>query len=138
MALSKLNLQQLRDVCQEEDIDHSGLHRQKDLIERINEVREARQATVEDDDVENYYLESKQITEFQSLCDDMLLEQFISVLPGEVGVFVDQRNVSSTTEMAQLADLFYESNKDENKKIDARRHFYSRGNQPFKPKISRC
>ena len=53
MALSKLNLQQLRDVCQEEDIDHSGLHRKKDLIERINEVREARQATVEDGDVEN-------------------------------------------------------------------------------------
>ena len=53
MALSKLNLQQLRDVCQEEDIDHSGLHMKKDLIERINDVREARQATVEDDDVEN-------------------------------------------------------------------------------------
>ena len=53
MALSKLNLQQLRDVCHEEDIRHSGLHRKKDLIERINEVREARQATVEDDDVVN-------------------------------------------------------------------------------------
>ena len=34
----------------------------------------------------NYYLESKQITEFQSLCDDMLLGQFRSVLPGEVGL----------------------------------------------------
>ena len=53
MVLSKLNLQQLRDVCQEEDIDHSGLHRKKDSIERINEVREARQATVEDDGGEN-------------------------------------------------------------------------------------
>ena len=50
MTLSKLNLKQLRDVCQEEDIDHSGLHRKTDLIERINEVREARQATVDDDD----------------------------------------------------------------------------------------
>ena len=48
----KLNLQQLRDACQEEDIDHSGLHRKKDLIERINEVREA-QAAVEDDDGED-------------------------------------------------------------------------------------
>ena len=85
-------------------------------------------------DVQKYYLESKQITEFQSLCDDMLLEQFRSVLPSEVGVFVDQRDVSSATEMAKLADLFYESNRDENTKIDARRHFYSRGNQPFKPK----
>ena len=40
-------------MCQDEDIDHSRLHRKKDLIERINEVREARQATVEDGDVEN-------------------------------------------------------------------------------------
>ena len=47
---------------------------------------------------------------------------------------MDQRNVSSATEMAKLADLFHESNRDENKKIDARRNLYSRGNQPFKPK----
>ena len=53
MALSKLNLQRLRDVFQEEDIDHSGLRRKKYLIERINEIRETRQATAEDDDVEN-------------------------------------------------------------------------------------
>ena len=53
MAFLKLNLQQLRDVCQEEDIDHSGLRRKKELIERNNEVREARQAVVEDDDGEN-------------------------------------------------------------------------------------
>ena len=55
----------------------------------------------------------------------MLLEQFRSVLPSEVGVFVDQRNVSSATEMAKLADLFYESNRDGNAKIDARRNFNS-------------
>ena len=35
-------------------------------------------------DVQNYYLDSKLITEFQSLCDDMFLEQFRSVLPSEV------------------------------------------------------
>ena len=40
-------------------------------------------------DVQNYYLEIKQITEFQSLCDDMLFEQFRSVLSSEVGFFVD-------------------------------------------------
>ena len=50
---------------------------------------------------------------------------------------MDQRNVSSATKMAKLADLFYELNRDGNIKIDARRNFYSRGNQPFKPKISR-
>ena len=63
----------------------------------------------------------------------MLLEQFRSVLTGEVGVFVDQRNVSSATEMAKLADLFFESNRYGNTKFDARRNFYSRGKQPFKP-----
>ena len=40
--------------------------------------------------LQNYYLESKQITEFQSLCDNMLFEQFRSVLPSKIGVFVDQ------------------------------------------------
>ena len=64
----------------------------------------------------------------------MLLEQFRSVLPSEVGVFVDQRNVSSATKMAKLADLFYESSRDGISKIDDRRNFNSRGNQPFKPK----
>ena len=39
-------------MCREEDIDYSGLRRNKDLIERINEVREARQTAVEDDDGE--------------------------------------------------------------------------------------
>ena len=53
MALSKLKLQQLRVVCQEEDIDHSWLRRKRDLIERINEVREARQTAIQDDDVED-------------------------------------------------------------------------------------
>ena len=52
-------------------------------------------------DVQNFYLESKHITEFQSLCDDILFEQFRSVLPGETGVFVDQLNFSSATEMAK-------------------------------------
>ena len=40
-------------MYQEEDIDLSGLRRKKDLIERINEVRETRQVTVEDDDGED-------------------------------------------------------------------------------------
>ena len=64
----------------------------------------------------------------------MLLEQFRSVLPSEMWVFVHQRNVSSATEMAKLADLFYESNRERQGKIDARRNVNSRGNQPFKPK----
>ena len=49
MALSMLKLQQLKDVCLEEVIDCSGLHKKKDLIERINEVRWARQTAVEDE-----------------------------------------------------------------------------------------
>ena len=53
MALSKLKLQKLREVCQEEDIDYSGLRRKKDLTEKINVVREARQMAVEDDEDED-------------------------------------------------------------------------------------
>ena len=51
-----------------------------------------------------------------------------------MGVFVDHRNVPSATESTQLADLFYESNGDGNAKIDAKRNFSTRGNQPFKSK----
>ena len=40
-------------MCQEYDIDHAGLRRKKELIESINEVREARQTVVEDDDGED-------------------------------------------------------------------------------------
>ena len=36
--------------------------------------------------------------------------------------------------MAKPADLFYESNRDENAKTDAKRNFNSRGNQPLIPK----
>ena len=50
-----------------------------------------------------------------------------------MGVFTDQRNVSSATEMPKLADLFCESNRDGNAKIEAKRNFNSRGNH-FKPK----
>ena len=53
MALSKLKLQQLREVCQEQDIDYSGIRRQKDLIELINEIRETGQAAVDDDEGED-------------------------------------------------------------------------------------
>ena len=53
MGLSKLKLQHLKEVCQEEDIDYSGLRRKKDLIESINEVCEARRPAVEDEDGED-------------------------------------------------------------------------------------
>ena len=47
---------------------------------------------------------------------------------------MDQRNVSSATVMLKLADLLYESNRDGNTNIYAKRNCYSRGNQPFKAK----
>ena len=47
---------------------------------------------------------------------------------------MNQRNVHSATEMAKIAYLFYESNRDGNTKFDTRRNFYSRRNQPFKPR----
>ena len=47
---------------------------------------------------------------------------------------MDQRNLSSATKIAKLADLFYESNRDGNTQFDAGRNFYSCGNQLFKRK----
>ena len=84
-------------------------------------------------DVQNYYLESKQITEFQSLCDDMLLEQFRSELPGEFGVFVDQRHVSGYGD-GETSWSVLRVEQRWKYKFYARRNFCSRGKQPFKPK----
>lgn len=55
-----------------------------------------------------------------------------------VCLFVDQRNVSSATEMVKLTDLCYKSNKDGNVKVDAKRNFNSRGNHYVKTRIFRC
>ena len=40
------------------------------------------------------------------LNDDVLREQFRILLPTEIGVFYDQRNVVTATKMAELADLY--------------------------------
>ena len=42
--------------------------------------------------------------------------------------------LSSATEMAKLDDLFYQSNRDGNVKVDTKRNSNSRGNQYFIPK----
>ena len=60
-------------------------------------------------DVQNYYWRANKLLNFSRFATT-LLEQFRRVLPGKVGVFVDQRNVSSAMEMVKLSDLFYESN----------------------------
>ena len=55
-----------------------------------------------------------------------------------MGVFVDQRNFSSATEMAKLANLFYESKRDGNVKINAKEILILVPISTLNTKISRC
>ena len=60
-----------------------------------------------------YYLDSKSITTFESLSENIIVEQLSSVLPAETVTFVDQRRVENADEIAKLADLFFETNRDQ-------------------------
>ena len=56
----------------------------------------------------SYYLDSKEITEFQPLRDDIVLQQFLISLPPSVKSFVDARTPSSLSSTSELADLCFE------------------------------
>ena len=51
---------------------------------------------------------------------------------------MDHRNVSSATEIAKLVDLFYESNRDGNVKIDGKEILILVAISILNQKISRC
>ena len=59
-------------------------------------------------DVQRYYFEAKQITDFETLRDDMLLERFKDSLPVETRFFVDSRRPLSPQEAAEYADLHFD------------------------------
>ena len=58
-------------------------------------------------DMHRYYLDSKSITTFESLSEDIIVEQLRSVLPAETVTFEDQRRVENADELAKLAYLFF-------------------------------
>jgi hypothetical protein len=59
-------------------------------------------------ELQNYYLDSKEISSFESLKSDMLLEQFISTLPPDVKSFVLARRAMTIVEASDFADLAFQ------------------------------
>ena len=58
-------------------------------------------------DMHRYYLDSKSITTFESLSEDIIVEQLRSVLPAETVTFVDQRRIENADEITKFAELFF-------------------------------
>ena len=50
-------------------------------------------------DMHRYYLDSKSITTFESLSEDIIVDQLRSVLPAETVTFVDQRRVEKADKL---------------------------------------
>ena len=71
-------------------------------------------------DIHRYYLDSKSITTFESLSEDIIAEQLRSVLSAETVTFVDQRRVEDADEIAKLADLFFETIRDKKRANNGR------------------
>lgn len=65
-------------------------------------------------DLQQYYLDSKQISTFDQLKNDMLLEAFMSSLPSSVRSFVETYGPTSAADAAKYADLCYEVNRTQN------------------------
>jgi hypothetical protein len=55
-------------------------------------------------ELQNYYFESKDISSFETLKADMLLEQFTSTLPPDVKAFVLARRATNIDEASDFAD----------------------------------
>ena len=55
-----------------------------------------------------YYLDSKEITEFQPLRDDIVLQQFLISLPSSFKSFIDARTPSSLSSASEITDLCFE------------------------------
>ena len=79
-------------------------------------------------ELQDYYLESKQIEAFESLKSDVLLEQFLAFLKPEIRSFVDARTPANAEEAAGYADLPNEIG-GKNRTGYASRHQYSGGRE---------
>ena len=59
-------------------------------------------------DIQNYHYQAANITDFDSLREADLLEQFLTSLPDDVRKFVDERQPKNVGEAGTLADLHWE------------------------------
>ena len=85
----------------------------KFYLERMRSLRRSGQETFSQflcrlRDVQEYYLEAKEITDFEGLKDDMLAELLKDTLQNEVKFFIEARCASSASEVAKFADLHFE------------------------------
>ena len=58
-------------------------------------------------DMHRYYRDSKPITTFESLSEEIIVEQLRNVLRAETITFVDQRRIENADEIAKLVDVFF-------------------------------
>ena len=59
-------------------------------------------------DVQRFYLDSKEIRDFEGLCEDILLERFKDSLEEKCRVFVESRTPRTPQAAAEFADLYFE------------------------------
>ena len=59
-------------------------------------------------DVQRFYLDSKEIRDFEGLCEDILLERFKDSLEEKCRVFVESRTPRTPQAAAKFADLYFE------------------------------
>ena len=57
----------------------------------------------------NYYVESKKLNAYETLRDDVIMQQFLSAIDSDTREFVELREPESAARAAQMADLFSES-----------------------------
>ena len=70
--------------------------------------------------LQSYYLDSKSIESFEQLKDDDLSHRLLDTLNPEARSFVEQRQPTSSAEIAKLADLYFEVQSQMN--YDAKNH----------------
>ena len=56
----------------------------------------------------SYYLDAKQVNDFEALREDIVLQQFLTSLPTVVRAFVEARVPESPSKAAELADLHFQ------------------------------
>jgi len=110
-ALSVLTVEQMQDydVCKKTVLDYYRLDADEYLKRFSTAKREPGEThkmyRARINDYLSYYLDARQITSFDALRDDVLLQQFVCTLSPEVQNFVMTRQPKTAEEASQFADL---------------------------------